>query len=385
MTRLLALLLSTMLSAGCALFGDDEEPIEPPAELVDFEETVDVDRMWDIRFGKGAEELIQGLSPATEGGRVFAGARNGRALALDVETGEPVWAVSTELDFSAGPGVGLGVVVFGTSEGDILAMDAVTGKEKWRVNVDGEVLAAPVVADNNVVVRSVDGHLRALSIFDGSEYWDVEQQVPRLTLRGNSAPAIEAGVVVAGFDNGRLVAYDLNDGDIRWENVVAPSRGRTELERLADVDSGIHVIGQDLYTASYGGRVASLALESGRILWSQDVGSYLSVGTDWTNLYVTDVNSVVVALNRSSGAILWTQEAMRMRGLTSPTAFGTTVLVGDFEGYLHWLDARTGKLVARRKVAKSAIVGQPVVSGGAIIVQTDDGHLIAYRLKDPDG
>lgn len=385
MTRVFALLLAAFLTTGCSLFGDKEEPIEPPAELGPFEATVEVERVWNVRFGKGADGLIQGLTPASEGGRVYAGTYNGRAISLDVDTGEPVWAVSTELDFSAGPGVGGGLALFGTSEGEILALDSTTGQERWRTSVSGEVLASPVVASNTVIVRSVDGHLRALSAFDGTEIWDVEQSVPRLTLRGNGTPAIVEGAVVAGFDNGRLAAYDLNDGDTRWENVVAPSRGRTELERLSDVDSSIHIIGQDLYTASYSGRVASLALESGRILWSQDVSSYQGIGADWSNIYVTDKNSVVVAINRSSGAVQWSQEAMRMRSLTTPVPFAATIVVGDFEGYLHWLDAQSGQLAARVKTGKAAIIGTPVVAGDAVIVQSDDGHLIAYRLKEPAG
>lgn len=385
MIRVFTLLLAAFLTTACSLFGDKEEPIEPPAELQAFEATVEVDRLWNVRFGKGAEGLIQGLTPATEGGRVYAGTRDGRAISLDVGTGEPVWATSTKLDFSAGPGLGEGLVVFGTSEGEVLALDSSNGQERWRTSVSGEVLASPVVGSNKVIVRSVDGHLRALSAYDGGELWDVEQPVPRLTLRGNGTPAITEDIVVAGFDNGRLVAYDLNDGDTRWENVVAPSRGRTELERLADVDSSIHVVGQDLYTASYSGRVASMAIESGRILWSQDLSSYKAIGADWTNIYVTDKSGVVAAVNRSSGAIQWSQEAMRMRNLTSATPFAATVVVGDFEGYLHWLDARTGQLVARSKTGKSAIVGTPVVAGDAIIVQTDSGHLVAYRLKEPAG
>ena len=383
MIRVSALILAAFLTTACSLFGDKEEPIEPPAELVAFEATVKVDRLWNVRFGKGAEGLLQGLTPATEGGRVYAGTHNGRAISLDVETGKPVWAVSTKLEFSAGPGVGEGLVVFGTSEGEVLALDIANGQERWRTSVSGEVLASPVVGQNTVIVRSVDGHLRALSAYDGGELWDVEQPVPRLTLRGNGTPAIIEDIVVAGFDNGRLVAYDLNDGDTRWENVVAPSRGRTELERLADVDSSIHVVGPDLYTASYSGRVASLAIESGRILWSQDVSSYKAIGADWTNIYITDKNGEVVAVNRSSGAIQWSQPSMRMRSLTPPIPFAATIVVGDFEGYLHWLDARSGQLVARSQAGKSAIVGTPVVAGDAIIVQTDKGHLVAYRLKEP--
>ena len=209
--------------------------------------------------------------------------------------------------------------------------------------------------------------------------------MPRLTLRGNGAPEISGDVVVAGFDNGRIAAYELADGDVRWENVVAPSSGRTEIERLADVDASVEIVDQDIYAVSYGGRTASLALESGRILWSQDVSSYQGLSADWTNVFVTNDFSHVVSLSRASGGIVWEQDAMRMRSLTTPVPYANTIAVGDFEGYVHFLDVNSGALAARTRADKSPIVGTPLVVSDVVIVQTDDGRLAAFRIESQDG
>jgi outer membrane protein assembly factor BamB len=380
--RALLLLLMFLTVGGCALFGDDDEPVEPPAELTDFEPRIKVKRVWDIDFGSGSEELLLGLSPATDGARVYAGGHRGRVIAVDAPSGDSVWAVKTGLPLSAGPGVGLGLLVFGTSDGEIIALSVEDGQMLWREPLSGEVLATPAIAEGRVIVRTVDGRLHALDSSDGRLLWNVEQQVPRLTLRGNSPPQIRDDIVVAGFDNGRIAAYELEDGDVRWENVVSPASGRTEIERLADIDASIQIIDQDIYATSYHGRTASLALESGRILWSQEVASYEALSADWTNIFVTTNFSHVVSMSRASGAIVWEQDVLHMRALTGPVPYADTVVVGDFEGYVHWLDVNSGELVARERADSSAIIGQPLVVGDIVVVQSDKGRLVAYRI-DP--
>ena len=383
--RALLLLLTTLLLTGCSLFGDDEEPVEPPAELTDFDPTVKVRRAWNVGFGGGADGLLLGLTPATDGGRIYAGAHSGRVIVVDAATGDPVWSEKTGRELSAGPAVGQGLVVFGTSDGEVLALSDQDGSVVWSHLVSGEVLATPAIARDRVIIRSVDGRLRALRADDGAELWNVEQQVPRLTLRGNGAPQIDGDIVVAGFDNGRIAAYELEDGDVRWENIVAPSSGRTEIERLADVDASIRIMDQDIYAVSYRGRTASLALESGRILWSQDVSSYQGLSADWTNVFVTTDLSHVVSMSRASGSVVWEQDVLRLRSLTTPVPFANTVVAGDFEGYLHFLDVNSGQLVGRVRADKSAIVGTPVVVGDVVVVQTDDDHLVGFRIETETG
>ncbi len=379
--RSLWTILLPLLLVGCTAFGSKDEPIEPPAELTDIEPVLTVRKVWDARVGSGSELLNLALRPAIDGGRVYAAGRDGRVHALDLETGRVQWTVRTELALSAGPAVGHGLVLVGSTGGVLLALGMDDGAERWRAQVAGEVLAPPAVTPTVVVVRTVDGRLRGLSAENGRELWMVEQQPPRLTLRGTAAPTAAGDVVVTGFDTGRIGAYSLQTGEAQWENVIAVGRGRTEIERLADVDATVQVVGQDLYAVSYGGRLANLALESGQILWTAEMSSYNGLSVDWTSVYVAEADGVVVALNRSSGAELWRQNALRMRRLTAPTPIGQSVVVGDFEGWLHWLDAFTGAIQARVRAGKTAIVTAPASGGELLIVQDEDDRVYALRAE----
>jgi len=382
MIRGLLILSAVLLFSGCSAFkGDDSKEVDPPAPLPEYESQLKLDRLWSIKVGGSSENLLLGLAPGTDGARVYAAAHGGKALALDLETGKPVWATATGYEFSAGPAVGHGLAVFGTSDGEVVALDTLSGEVLWISKVQGEVLSAPAISATSVAVRTVDGRLRLLDAQDGTERWNVQQPVPKLSLRGTSVPAISGDTVVAGFDNGRVGAYALRDGQTRWENVISPARGRTEVERLSDVDSPINIVDQDIYAASYNGRTASLALESGQILWSQDVPSYHGLAADWTSVFVTSSVSHVVAMSRTSGAILWTQEALHQRGLTAPVPVGNALVVGDFEGYVHWLDVRNGDLIGRARIDSTAIIAPPKVAGDEVIVLTEAGTMAAYRAR----
>ena len=366
---------------GCGLFSSKDEPIEPPAELTEIQPVLDVDKAWDRRVGSGSELLDLALRPAVEGGRVYAVGRDGRVHALDLETGRSQWTTDTKLKASAGPAAGHGLVVVGSSSGRVVALEIADGTPRWEVQLSGEMLARPAVSPSVVVVRTVDGRMRGLAADSGSELWLIEHEPPRLSLRGTASPVIAGNVVVAGFDNGRIGAYSLRDGETLWENIIAIGRGRTEIERLSDVDSTPQVLGLDVYAVSYRGRLANLALETGQIAWATDMSSYNGLSVDWTSVYVADADGVVVAVNRSSGAELWRQGALRMRRLTAPTPIGQSVVVGDFEGWLHWLDVYTGAIQARFRAGKTAFVTAPVSGGELLIVQDEDDRVYALRAE----
>jgi outer membrane protein assembly factor BamB len=379
--RVAMLLVPALVLAGCGLFGKKDEPIEAPAELTEIEPRFPVRKLWTAKVGSGSELLNLALQPAIEGGRVYAAGRNGRVHALDLETGRSQWMTDTKLPLSAGPAVGHGLVVLGSSNGMVAAFESATGEPRWRVQLSGEVLAQPAIARNVVVVRTVDGRMRGLAAADGNEIWVVEHRPPRLSLRGTAAPTIAGSVVVTGFDNGRIGAYSLRDGEAVWESLISVGRGRTEIERLADVDATPQVVGEDLYAVSFRGRLANLAVETGQIVWATEMSSHNALSVDWTTVYVAAADGVVIASNRSTGAEIWRQGALRMRRLTAPTPIGQSVVVADFEGWLHWLDALTGVFQARFRVGKSAIVSAPVSGGEILVVQDENDRVYALRAE----
>ena len=372
-------------SSGCSMFGGDEEdPLEPPAELVDFETTIEVERLWSTRVGGDSERLRLGLSPATDGTRIYAGSFDGRVGAYDAIEGDRVWEIDTELPLAAGPGYGDSVLAFGTTDGDLIALDAETGDELWRQNVGSEVLASPALGLDVVVVRSVDGRLRGFSMTDGRLLWSIEQTVPALTTRGNTAPYIAGTAVVTGFDNGRLGAYDVTSGDPLWEVPVAIASGRTELDRLVDMSAGLQVVGNDVYAVGLG-RAVGIALETGLVLWQQEISSFAGLGADFNNVYVTNELSEVVALDRNSGTPRWNQGELRLRDLTAPTRYGNTVVVGDLEGYVHWLSPDDGRFLARERIGSQRIAAAPLIVGQNLFAQSEDGTLAAYTVVEDAG
>jgi outer membrane protein assembly factor BamB len=358
-----------------------KEKGEPPAKLVEFEPTLTIDKIWSHKVGGKSERLRLGLRPATDGARIFAGAYDGQIASFDAATGDKVWSVKTNLPLTAGPGFGDGLLAFGTADGDLLAIDAATGEERWRQAIGSEVLAAPAIGTGVVVVRTVDGRLRGFSAANGSMVWTAEQNLPTLTLRGNTAPRVSGPLVVSGFNNGRVAAYEVADGDPAWEVAIANPTGRSELERLVDVSAGLQIVGNDVYVVGYHGRAVGIDLETGVVLWQQELSSYAGLGADINNVYVTSDFDAVVALERQSGTQLWRQEALRLRDVTAPTRYANTVVVGDYEGYLHWLSPDNGEFLARERAAGQRISGAPLVVGENVYVQGDDGTIAAFTVR----
>jgi len=299
--------------------------------------------------------------------------------ALDARTGKVLWHVATKVPLSAGPGAGGGLVVAGSTDGQVVALDAQTGARKWQVRTSGEVLAAPAIGQAAAIVRTVDGRVRALGLADGKELWINEQTVPRLSLRGTAPPVLAGDAVVCGFDDGRVVAYAVGNGDRLWDAPVSSSRGKTEIERLVDIDGAVRVSGRDVYAVGFQGKLAMLALDSGQVWWSRDLSSYRGLALDGETLYVTGSDGTVQALRRRDGTVLWQQDGLKRRGLSAPAVDGKAIVVGDYDGYLHWLDRESGKFVAREHPGGTRISAAPLAVDGRVYVIDDGGKISVFR------
>lgn len=382
--RLLASALAMTALSACSIFGgDDDEELEP-TPLLDFDQTLAIDRLWSGKVGKGTEFLRLSLTPAGDGARVYVASYNGTVSALNPDNGRSIWRVELDTELTAGPGLGEGLVVVADQEGIVISLNAEDGSEMWRSDIEGESVSVPLIKNDIVVVASIDGILRGLSAFDGSVRWAIEQPLPALTLRGSSAPVIVGTTVVAGFDNGRLIAASLDDGTTEWEAMLSPPSGRSDLERLADIDGVIATVGQDVYAAGYQGRVAAMAAESGQVLWSREVSSYAGIGADWENVYTVTDDGELIAMSRRNGGDEWRQVTLIRREPTAPVPFDTAVAVGDFEGYVHLFDSQDGTPVARVRVGKGMISGAPVVIAGRLYVQNESGEVAAFSVRQPE-
>jgi outer membrane protein assembly factor BamB len=374
--RSLMILASLALVTAC---NANKKP-DAPTKLEEFKTTAQVQKAWSASVGGGAPKLRLGLGVALEGERVFAAGHNGNIVAFNLKSGRRLWGTDTKLPLTGGPGAGSGLVVAGTSQGDLVALDATTGASRWRSHINSEILSAPLITEQHVLLRTVDGRVSSFSAANGKLEWSAEQQVPRLSLRGAGVPAVTADAVVAGFDNGRIMALQQRNGDTLWEITVAPPSGRTELERLVDIDSAVKAVGNDIYAVTYQGKVVRIDLETGQVQWSRDMSSYSGIATDEDGLYVTSSQGTVAKIGRRTGVEMWRVESLHNRQLSPPGVVGNLVAAADLKGIVHFLDTTTGETAARVSTSGDRTTAAPVVSGDTIVFMDINGKLSALRV-----
>ena len=375
------LLGSLVFLASCSWLGGKDDEAAKPAKLTDITAEIKVKKLWSHGVGAGADEFYIRLMPALAGDKVIAADSHGLVLAFSKVDGEQLWKQDLDMPVSGGVGVGSGVVVVGTSDARVAALDESSGALLWTVPVSSEILASPAIADDVVVVRTLDGRVYGLEAKNGKKRWIHDSSVPTLTMRGNSTPVIERGGVIVGKDNGKLTTLILSDGRVAWETEIGVPRGRSELERMVDIDATPLIAGDIAYVASLNGRVAAVNLADGKLIWAKDISSHEGLAVDADQLYVTDDKSQVQALSNRSGTSLWKQDHLLNRGTTAPVRFQGYIVVGDVEGYLHWMDPNDGHFVARFNVGGDPILVPPLVDGDILYVLDSDGKLAAYQIE----
>jgi len=359
-----------------------EDNTEPPAELVKYKAEIEIDVLWKEKVGVGTDNQFLNLVLAVSYGKVLAADRNGQVHARDIKTGELIWENETGYSLSAGPGIGSNTVILASSNAEIIALDIETGEQKWVSPVSSEVLATPIIADDIVIIRTTDGKVFALSEEHGVQLWIFERSVPALSIRGTGTPIIVEENVIAGYANGKLLALRLIDGKVGWETSIAIPSGRSEVERLVDLDVDPVETDGVIYISSYQGGTSAVLELDGDVLWrNEDVSSYSGLSYDWRYLYISDVRSHVWQLDQRNGASLWKQDELNYRTLTGPVAYDNYVVVGDYDGYVHWLANSDGRQLGRIKIADSAIDAMPVIVDNTVYVYSKDGRLAALKAR----
>jgi len=378
MTRvLLTAFLCLLLVQACKSWGNPEPG--DPSPLVDFDATVKVKRIWSTGVGDGMGKAGISMPPVFADGVIYTADAKGQLTAVGAEKGNKIWTIKTKQAFSGGPAVGESLLVMGTLDGTVLAFDAADGSERWSARVSSEVLAVPGISENIVVVRCIDGRVFGLDANTGTRVWIYDSSVPLLTLRGNTNILLRGSTVFVGYPDGTVAALQVADGTVMWSQSVVSPDGRTELERLADIGIQMVIVASDLIVSSYKKRIASLAADSGRLLWFKEIPSFTGVQVDRTNLAVSDFGGNLWLLDRRNGSTLWKIDQLTNRGLTLPAFYGDLVVVGDKEGYLHWINISDGAFVAREREGKKGFAGAPLTVGTTLYVLTNKGTLSAYR------
>ncbi|WP_076410787.1 outer membrane protein assembly factor BamB [Shewanella sp. UCD-KL12] len=387
---LLACGLSIGLLSACSSSDVEEEPISPLPELT---ASVFPEVTWSASVGNGVGDYYSRLRPAARYDKLFVADRYGQVVAFDEATGEKVWnkdfssafkdnilAKNKGAKLAAGVTAARDMLFIGGESGLLGALDAETGDTKWSVIAGGELLSAPTVAEDVVVVSTSSGTLEAFKIDDGEKLWAYESKLPTLTLRGTGSAAYESGGFFVGTADGKIAVVIKNNGQPAWEQAIYTPKGGNEFTRMADIDMQPLIIGENLYAVSYNGNLVSMELRTGRVVWTRKYSSFHELASAGVNLFLVDDHSRIYSVDRRNGLESWSNTELTNRTLTSAATYKEYLVVGDFEGYLHFLNRSTGELVGRVQVDGSGLFSKPLVVGDNIYVQTRDGKVARITL-----
>lgn len=380
-------LLSVTLLSGCSLFSGEEDVVKM-SPLPTVENQFDPQTAWSASVGDGIGDFYSNLHPAFQDGTVYAADRHGVVKAMNIADGKEVWRVDLSEKtgwlsrnrpalLSGGVTVAGAHAYVGSEKAQVYALNTADGAIAWQTRVAGEALSRPIVSDGLVLVHTSNGILQALNESDGAVKWTVNLDMPSLSLRGESAPTTAYGAAIVGGDNGRVSAVLMQQGQMIWQQRISQATGATEIDRLSDVDTTPVVVNGVVYALAYNGNLTALDLRSGQIMWKRELGSVNDFVVDGGRIYLGDQNDRLLALNTEGGVTLWTQSDLLHRNLTAPALYNGYLVVGDSEGYMHWINTDDGRFVAQQKVDGSGFLTEPVVANDKLLIQAKDGTLYA--------
>jgi len=407
--NLCLLFILTVSLSGCAtlsafnplnlmdLFGGDDEDVREPAVLIAVNNEVTLIRLWSENIGQGAEDKASKLVPAFSGARVFAASADGKVKAFEASTGRQIWEVNIEDFYSSeerrvsfsksadsitgGVGVGEGLVMVGSAAGELVAINQSDGSLAWRAVTTSEILSPPQALNDLVAAQTIDGKVAGYNALDGEKLWQYQTSLPSLTLRGTST-LLMGEFVIAGFANGRIAALDPVRGLATVDQRIAAAKGKSDLERLIDIDGSMIQRGAQLFAATYQGNVVAMNLAAnGRIMWAKETSSISGLGSGFGNIYLATEDSELNAYGMDDGRDIWETDALLYRKITTPVAISSYIVVGDFEGYLHLIAQSDGRFVGRKLIDKKGFGSSPVVDGTRIYVMGNGGQLTALEIR----
>lgn len=375
----LLILIASLFLLSCS----SEDNTEPPTPLSKIEQPLPVRVDWKTNTGAGIESASYNMRPLLVQNQIYSVNTEGLVKSIDTQSGKVNWSAETEVAAITGLAGTSEVILASSRDGDLNAFNILPNglQLRWSIRLKGEVRALPLIADQQVFVRTVDGRLSALSVSDGSIQWTVTRRVPALSLTGNSQPLVRGNLVIAGFDDGKISAFNRVDGRTVWETTVSHPTGRTEIERLVDIDGQFIIEDGIIFVSSYQGKLAAVQAIDGSVLWSRNFSSYQSIVADGEALYLSSDNSHIWSIDRRTGSAFWKQEALQARKITAPLLIGDKLIVADLEGYVHWLDKSDGTLRGRVKPTDSRYIAQPLEWNNKIMVIDSEGILSSLYLK----
>jgi outer membrane protein assembly factor BamB len=355
---------------------------EPPAPLTDIKHGLKFDQIWTMKTGAGISAGSYNRQPLLVDGEIFTVDIEGLIKNFDAKSGKLKWDFETGIESITGLIGNDKIIVASSRNGELNIYDRTNHdlNLRWSARLKGEIRSAPVINSDSLFIRTVDGRLSSISKVDGSIQWTVSHLVPALSLTGNSAPILHNELVIAGFDDGKLAAFDQANGQVVWEVAVSQPTGRSEIERLVDVD-GQFILGNGvIYVSSYQGRLAAIQAIDGDELWSRKFYSFNAMTIDENAIYLSSDTSHLWSIDRRTGSALWKQDVLHARKISAPLLFEDKIIVGDLDGYIHWFNQSDGALIGRLRPSYKRHYSTPFLWDNKILAMDSNGILSSFEV-----
>lgn len=386
------------LFAGCSqikessLFGSDKPVVGKLTPLKDITNSLKTTKAWEIKSG-----IIMGenkIHPYLDKQTLFiAGGTSASAHLL--ANGKQAWKTQIGEKITAGVNGTLlanpqstktvksntSQIFLGTNSGNAIALDAKSGKIQWIERLSSEVLAVSASDKGRVAFRTIDGKLHGLDSNTGELIWQRTQKTPALTQLGGGVPIIVSNLVIAGFDNGKVAAYELQTGQPVWEVVMGLASGNSEVERIVDVDGRMVALGNALFATSKNGSNVGINMEAGKQVWAKAFSSPSGLDVNASGVYSSDDKGNIWAFNPQTGDPIWSQSDLAGRLPSVPMIVNrTTLVVTDIEGNVHFINTADAKFKARQKGDPKGYSIEPTVSGRSVYLLGKSGLLTKFTL-----
>lgn len=364
-----ALTVLTLALAGCASKGAKVEEAKPNPlpKLVQAKTLVPV---FSTNVASASEADPLRLRLDVDNGVIFVINPNGEVEAYRGK--QRLWQKKvSKQGLSSGVEAADGLVVVGSSKGQLYALDQATGEEKWSAQLSGAILAPSLIHAGRVISIANDGTVYAHEAATGKQAWTYNLPNVQFSLRGQAAPVpLDARNVLIASANAYIYALDAVSGAPKMQRRVAVTEGRSDIQRLIDIDGDPAVAGQFVVTTSYQGQVTVLDLVSQQVVWSEDASSIQRPEVQGNGVFVAQTDGKITAYEITTGSKLWENDQLMNRQLSNPVMLGNDLVVGDMDGVLHLLNPATGEIVGRSKT-----------SGEVRTLRVIDGQLYAATRK----
>lgn len=351
-------------------------------------------QVWRQSVGEGSSDNTRILAqPIVAAGRVYAMDGGAHVGAWDAATGRRLWRVDLKPRGERGNSFGGGVafadgrLYAATGYAEVLELDPASGKILWRKSLSAPARAEPTVSGGRVFVITVEDDLDVLSAKDGHELWTHSGIPETAGLIGGASPAVSGEVAVAAYSSGELYALAVENGRVLWSDNLAVNRNRDAVASLADI-RGRPVIDRDrVFAIGHSGRMAAIDRRTGDEAWDQPIGGTHGPWVAGDYVYVLSNDDELICLTRADGKVRWLRQLPRYRNMkdrsgriewSGPVLGGDRLIVLSSGGEAMFVSPYTGQPLGTLRLSGAAYI-EPTIAGGTLYILTDDGNLTAYR------